>query len=170
MRHLNNGTDHRHSKSCCDQSSPARRTMTGRAYYIRGPRLPGYFISMCDTTSGKMATEQPPFQYHLDFRVSHQGDIDGQCKELLFRLRPEWKERELKNKVSAWHLFTVCLKKTPSRNRLLHSPSLVVIGLSVGYETQLPIGWHHPFVVGWSNCLEPHCITCPRDQWELPCR
>ena len=26
MRHLNNGTDHRHSKSCCDQSSPARRT------------------------------------------------------------------------------------------------------------------------------------------------
>ena len=28
VRHLNNGTDHRHSKSCCDQSSPARRTMT----------------------------------------------------------------------------------------------------------------------------------------------
>ena len=26
MRHLNNGTDHRHSKSRCDQSSPARRT------------------------------------------------------------------------------------------------------------------------------------------------
>ena len=28
VRHLNNGTDHRHSKSCCDQSSPARRTIT----------------------------------------------------------------------------------------------------------------------------------------------
>ena len=28
VRHLNNGTDHRHSKSCCDQSSPARRTTT----------------------------------------------------------------------------------------------------------------------------------------------
>ena len=27
VRHLNNGTDHRHSKSCCDQSSPARRTI-----------------------------------------------------------------------------------------------------------------------------------------------
>ena len=27
VRHLNNRTDHRHSKSCCDQSSPARRTM-----------------------------------------------------------------------------------------------------------------------------------------------
>ena len=26
VRHLNNGTDHRHSKSCCDKSSPARRT------------------------------------------------------------------------------------------------------------------------------------------------
>ena len=31
VRHLNNGTDHRHSKSCCDQSSPARRTI--RAQY-----------------------------------------------------------------------------------------------------------------------------------------
>ena len=28
MRHWNNGTDHRHSKSCCDKSSPARRTIT----------------------------------------------------------------------------------------------------------------------------------------------
>ena len=28
VRRLNNGTDHRHSKSCCDQSSPARRTIT----------------------------------------------------------------------------------------------------------------------------------------------
>ena len=28
VRHLNNGTDHRHSKSCCDQSSPARWTNT----------------------------------------------------------------------------------------------------------------------------------------------
>ena len=31
VRHLNNGTDHRHSKSCCDQSSPARRTMIPNA-------------------------------------------------------------------------------------------------------------------------------------------
>ena len=29
VRHLNNGTDHRHSKSSCDQSSPARRTIKG---------------------------------------------------------------------------------------------------------------------------------------------
>ena len=28
VRHLNNGTDRRHSKSCCDQSSPARRTIS----------------------------------------------------------------------------------------------------------------------------------------------
>ena len=32
VRHLNNGTDHRHSKSCCDQSSPARRTMICRRW------------------------------------------------------------------------------------------------------------------------------------------
>ena len=35
MRHLNNGTDHRHSKSCCDQSSPARRTIK-----LEGPEDP----------------------------------------------------------------------------------------------------------------------------------
>ena len=34
VRHLNNGTDHRHSKSCCDQSSPARRTIIQYGYNI----------------------------------------------------------------------------------------------------------------------------------------
>ena len=32
---------------------------------------------------------------------------------------------------------------------LLHNPSLEVIGLSAGYETWHPIGWHHHFVIGW---------------------
>ena len=36
VRHLNNGTDHRHSKSCCDQSSPARRTMTSLQHQLAG--------------------------------------------------------------------------------------------------------------------------------------
>ena len=31
----------------------------------------------------------------------------------------------------------------PSGHRLLHSPSLVAVGLSVG--------WHHSFVIGWSK-------------------
>ena len=35
--------------------------------------------------------------------------------------------------------------------RLLHSLSLVAIGLSVGYETWPLIGWHHPFVIGWKD-------------------
>ena len=35
--------------------------------------------------------------------------------------------------------------------RLLHSPSLVSIGLSVGYETWPAIGWYHAFVIGWSK-------------------
>ena len=41
--------------------------------------------------------------------------------------------------------------------RLLHSPSLVAVGLSSGCETWPPIGWHHPFVIGWS-----------KDRWALP--
>ena len=37
VRHLNNGTVHRHSKSCCDQSSPARRTITYNRFKKFGP-------------------------------------------------------------------------------------------------------------------------------------
>ena len=36
-------------------------------------------------------------------------------------------------------------------SRLLHGPSLVDIGLLVGLETWPQIGWHHPFVIGWSK-------------------
>ena len=39
----------------------------------------------------------------------------------------------------------------PCGHRLLHSPSLVAVGLSVWYETWPPIDWHHPFVIGWSK-------------------
>ena len=35
--------------------------------------------------------------------------------------------------------------------RLLHSLGLVDVGLSVGYETWLPVGWHHSLVIGWSK-------------------
>ena len=35
--------------------------------------------------------------------------------------------------------------------RLLNSPSLVAIGLLLGYETWPPIGWHRTFVIGWSK-------------------
>ena len=38
-----------------------------------------------------------------------------------------------------------CLNKACPR--LLHSPRLVAIG----YETWPPIGWHHPFGIGWSK-------------------
>ena len=60
----------------------------------------------------------------------------------------------------------------PWSRRLLHSPSLVAIGLSVGYETWRPIGWHRVFVIGWSkyrlDCLVPHSIIGWHGQWEFP--
>ena len=40
VRHLNNGTDHRHSKSCCDQSSPARRTINAPQINRRNELIP----------------------------------------------------------------------------------------------------------------------------------
>ena len=35
--------------------------------------------------------------------------------------------------------------------RLVHILSLVVLGLSVRYETWPPVGWHRPFVMCWSK-------------------
>ena len=43
------------------------------------------------------------------------------------------------------------MKSVSDWGRLIHSPSLVAVGLSVGYETWPPIGWHHDFVIGWSK-------------------
>ena len=52
-----------------------------------------------------------------------------------------------------WHPGTYCPIKClfthTGPTRLLHSPSLVTVQLSVGYETWHTIGWHHPFVNGW---------------------
>ena len=36
-------------------------------------------------------------------------------------------------------------------SRLIHSPSLVAVGLAVWYETWDVIGWHCPFVIGSLN-------------------
>ena len=50
VRHLNNGTDHRHSKSCCDQSSPARRTIN-QTRLPYNPRADYRFApSQCETS------------------------------------------------------------------------------------------------------------------------
>ena len=46
--------------------------------------------------------------------------------------------------IAKWGIRIVVL------HRLIHS--LVVVGLSVGYETWPPIDWHHIFVIGWSKC------------------
>ena len=55
--------------------------------------------------------------------------------------------------------------------RLLHSPNRVAVGLSVGYETCPPIGWHHPFVIHWSKCKlrlpQSQCIVGSQDLWEF---
>ena len=45
--------------------------------------------------------------------------------------------------------------------RLLHSLSLVAVGLWVGYETRPPIGWYHHFVIGWFK----HRLRLSQSQW-----
>ena len=70
MRHLNYGTDHRHSKSCCDQSSPARRTMMLRVHSIR----------WCSINI-------------LELRIHWNGKIDG-VTALVFK-RDCWRQASL---------------------------------------------------------------------------
>ena len=69
------------------------------------------------------------------------------------------------------------------RGRLLHSPSLVTLRLSVESESLPPIAWCHPFVTGWSKYRlgwpQSQCIVgsrdrrgfplCFRRRWQPPC-
>ena len=56
-------------------------------------------------------------------------------------------------------------------HKLLHSPNLVVLGMPVGFEIWPPIGWHHPFVIGWSKyrlgLLHSQCIVGLSNWWEF---
>ena len=47
--------------------------------------------------------------------------------------------------------FRVCIVR--QQDRLLHSPSQVPIGLSVGHETWFPFSWHRACVIGWSKYI-----------------
>ena len=57
--------------------------------------------------------------------------------------------------------------------RLLQSPSLVAVGLSVRYETWPPIGCHHPVVIGSSKCNirlgmpQSQSVLCSGDRWKF---
>ena len=50
--------------------------------------------------------------------------------------------------------------------RLLHSPCLMALRLTMGYDTWPPIGWHCPFVIGWFkywlDYLVSQCIVGSR--------
>ena len=50
-------------------------------------------------------------------------------------------------------VFVCCLYWLPSpcKPRLLHKPSHVAVGLSVGYAAWSPINRHHPFMIGLSK-------------------
>ena len=47
VRHWNNGTDHRHSKSCCDKSSPARRTISDDIWWHKTGSTLAQVMALC---------------------------------------------------------------------------------------------------------------------------
>ena len=57
------------------------------------------------------------------------------------------------------------------RSTLLHSPSKVTEGLSVGYEILLVVVWHHLFVISWSKYMlgfpQSQSILSSHDQLEF---
>ena len=81
--------------------------------------------------------------------------------------------------IACWHL---------TLPRLLHSQSLVALGLSMRYETWPPNGWHHPFVskywwglmhcgLKWpvgicTFCQKPLTVPLhsPNGRWIGPCK
>ena len=54
--------------------------------------------------------------------------------------------------------------------RLLHSLSLVAVGMSIAYETWPPVGWHNLFIIDWSKyglgLTQSYWIVGLCDQWE----
>ena len=71
-------------------------------------------------------------------------------------LSPSGRQVARQRHKSNCHFPSSCLRNhwptdPTQKYRLLHSPSLVAIGLSVRYETWPPIGRHHPFVIDWSK-------------------
>ena len=86
-----------------------------------------------------------------------------------------WHGKHLECRQSAQRNIHTCPKFKPrvaQISRLQHSPRLVAIGPSVGYETLPPTGWYHPFGIGWSEYTlglrRTHCIVGSCDQWECP--
>ena len=53
--------------------------------------------------------------------------------------------------------------------RLLHIPSMVAVGLSVGYDTCALFGWHHLFVIRWDCVIQKALWTHTRGHCQSPC-
>ena len=45
----------------------------------------------------------------------------------------------------------LCWRQYTESCRLIHSHSVVAVGLTVWYESWFSIGWHKPLVIGWSE-------------------
>ena len=74
VRHLNNGTDHRHSKSCCDQSSPARRTIIAHNHACYNRNKPQPWVH-ANKTKKKTQENHNPFLWQC-LQIA-RADLEG---------------------------------------------------------------------------------------------
>ena len=83
MRHWNNGTDHRHSKSCCDKSSPARRTIM--LLFLYHPCW--FIIIVCNDLSPIQLQVITCTNYGFSFRTQGSNSVkfESQYKHFLFK-------------------------------------------------------------------------------------
>ena len=98
------------------------------------------------------------------------------CIFITFNLHPQRSKFKLTKQWTSPWLNLVCFRRISiaffETTRLLHSPSLVASGLSVGYATWTPTGWHHPLVTVWSKyglgLPQSQWIVGSCDRWEFP--
>ena len=84
VRHLNNGTDHRHSKSCCDQSSPARRTtkqpqfrdMTHITFYIWCSEAQMYKAEVLEVFTKSLKMKLKEIKRNISWLFANSKSVD----------------------------------------------------------------------------------------------
>ena len=114
---LDNGTDHHHSKSCCDQRSPARRTIITYSWWRHQMKTFGFPLQMPVMRS---------FDIFFDLRLNKRLSKQWKCRWFETPSRSLWRHCNVRNVASTFCLDT---RETCCYYEL------------IGFNHKLPISW-----------------------------
>ena len=136
------------------------------------------FIGYCPTAIGTAQGMMPPFIAWWLVYCSNENMIFPDTGWHLSGIKPLPKPMLTKLYIAIcchpWGCHPYWAKLSPpqphpgnvTNSWLLHSPSLVAVGLSVGHETWPPISWHHLLVIYCSK----YRLGLPQSQWIVSSR